>query len=102
MNNHLIYGDNYDVLVSLESREEIHGKVRFVYIDPPYGTKQDFTFSGDRFSTISRINGGKVAYKDTLTGEDYLRFLSGRLIRIKNIMADELFIYILIVRWVIM
>lgn len=94
MNNYLIYGDNYDVLVSLESKKEIHGKVKLVYIDPPYGTKQDFTFSNDRFSTISRINGGKIAYKDTLTGEDYLRFLSGRLIRIREIMADDAVIYL--------
>lgn len=94
MNNRLIYGDNYDALVSLESKKEIHGKVRLVYIDPPYGTKQDFTCSGDRFSTISRINGGKVAYKDTLAGEDYLRFLSGRLMRIKEIMADDGVIYL--------
>ncbi|MBI3793372.1 MAG: site-specific DNA-methyltransferase [Nitrospinae bacterium] len=94
MNNHLIYGDNHDVLVSLESNNEIHGKVRLVYIDPPYGTKQDFTFSGDRFATISRVNGGKVAYQDTLTGEDYLKFLSGRLIRIREIMADDGVIYL--------
>jgi len=89
MKNHLIYGDNYDALIFLESKKEIHGKVKLVYIDPPYGTKQDFTFVGDRFSTISRINGGKIAYKDTLTGEDYLRFLSGRLIRIREIMAED-------------
>jgi adenine-specific DNA-methyltransferase len=94
MNNQLIYGDNYDALGFLESKKDIHGKVRLVYIDPPYGTKQDFTFSEDRFSTISRINGGKVAYKDTLTGEDYLRFLSGRLVRIRNIMANDGVIYL--------
>ncbi len=94
MSNRLIYGDNFDVLISLESNKEIHGKVKLVYIDPPYGTKQDFTFSEERFSTISRINGGKIAYKDTLTGEDYLRFLSGRLIRIREIMANDGVIYL--------
>lgn len=94
MNNHLIYGDNYDSLIFLESNKDIHQKIKLVYIDPPYGTKQDFTFLGDRFSTISRINGGKVAYKDTLSGEDYLRFLSGRLIRIREIMADDAVIYL--------
>lgn len=94
MDNYLIYGDNYDALVSLELRKEIYRKVRLVYIDPPYGTKQDFTFSGDRFSTISRINGGKIAYKDTLTGEEYLRFLSGRLVRIREVMTDDGVIYL--------
>lgn len=94
MNNYLIYGDNYDVLKSLASNNNINRKVKLVYIDPPYGTKQSFTFSGERFSTISRINGGKVAYNDTLSGEDYLRFLSGRLIRIREIMADDGVIYL--------
>lgn len=94
MRNHLIYGDNYDVLIHLASVPEISGKIKLVYIDPPYGTKQDFTFFGDRFSTISRMNGGKLAYSDSLTGEEYLRFLSGRLIRIRDLMADDGTIYL--------
>lgn len=93
-NNYLFYGDNYDVLGYLESDKTFHGKVKLVYIDPPFGTKQNFTFSGDRFSTISRINGGKIAYADTLTGEDYLRFLSCRLIRIREIMSNDGTIYL--------
>jgi len=75
--NRLIYGDNYDSLLYLCGDKQIQGKVRLVYIDPPYGTKQEFTFSVERFATISRMNGGKVAYSDILTGEDYLKFLSG-------------------------
>ncbi len=59
--NILVYGDNYDVLKEF-SDTNISGQVKLIYIDPPYGTKQDFTFSDDRFSTISRMNGGKVAY----------------------------------------
>jgi adenine-specific DNA-methyltransferase len=94
MKNHLIYGDNYDILVDLTDDCEINGKVRLVYIDPPYGTKQEFTFFGDRFSTISRVNGGKLAYSDSLTGEDYLNFLSGRLIRIRDLMAEDGTIYL--------
>jgi adenine-specific DNA-methyltransferase len=94
MRNQLIYGDNYDVLIFLENNMEINRKIKLVYIDPPYGTKQDFTFSGDRFSTISRINGGKLAYSDLLTGEDYLKFLSGRLIRFRDLMADDGTIYL--------
>ena len=94
MMNRLIFGDNYDALVYLGHESAIAGKVRLVYIDPPYGTKQKFTFSGDRFSTISRMNGGKLAYSDTLTGEEYLEFLSGRLMRIRDLMANDGSIYL--------
>ncbi len=94
MKNILAHGDNYDSLLMLIHGKKLSGKIKLVYIDPPYGTKQDFTFSGDRFSTISRINGGRVAYEDTLTGEGYLEFLSCRLILIRDLIADDGVIYL--------
>ena len=94
MKNILIHGDNYDALIYLAMQKGMKGKVRLVYIDPPYGTKQDFTFSGDRFSTISRMNGGNLAYSDKLAGEDYLKFLSGRLMLIRELMANDGSIYL--------
>ncbi len=94
MRNILMYGDNYDSLKYISKNESLMGNVRLIYIDPPYGTKQDFTFSDDRFSTISRINGGKVAYNDHLTGEDYLKFMSGRLKLMREILSDEGSIYL--------
>lgn len=94
MKSLLCYGDNFDSLLVLSSKPNISGNVKLIYIDPPYGTKQDFTFSGERFSTISRINGGKVAYNDHLTGEDYLKFLSGRLKLMREILADDGSIYL--------
>ncbi|HBE73555.1 MAG TPA: site-specific DNA-methyltransferase [candidate division Zixibacteria bacterium] len=93
-NNLLIYGDNVTALKFLSTKPEVVGKVRLIYIDPPYGTKQNFTISGDRFTTISRMNGGHIAYKDTLTGEEYLKFLSARLKLMKDIMADDGSIYL--------
>lgn len=94
MKNLLYYGDNYDALSDLINNNDIKGQVRLVYIDPPYGTKQEFTIYGDRFSTISRMNGGKLAYSDNLSGEDYLRFLSGRLVLIRDLMSDDGTIYL--------
>lgn len=94
MKNILIQGDNYDALIYLAEKRKMFETVRLVYIDPPFGTKQEFTFSGDRFSTISRMNGGKLAYSDTLTGEEYLKFLSGRLVRIRELMANDGTIYL--------
>ena len=94
MKNILAYGDNYDVLSQISAKKDIAGKIKLVYLDPPYGTKQEFTFSDDRFATISRMNGGKIAYRDNLTGEDYLQFLSSRLILIRDLMATDGSIYL--------
>jgi len=94
MKNILMQGDNYKLLKDLAENKSICGNVRLIYIDPPYGTKQEFTFSEDRFSTISRMNGGQVAYNDHLTGEDYLKFLSSRLSLMRDVLADDGSIYL--------
>ncbi len=94
MKNILVYGDNYNSLLSFSNDKKIKGKVRLIYIDPPYGTNQDFTFSDDRLASISRMNGGKIAYSDKLRGEDYLEFLSRRLTLMREILADDGSIYL--------
>jgi adenine-specific DNA-methyltransferase len=94
MGNLLVLGDNFEAFSFLADVQHLAGKIQLAYSDPPYGTNQDFTFSGERFSTISRMNGGRVAYKDTLTGEEYLKFLSARLGLIRDLLSDEGSIYI--------
>lgn len=89
----LILGDNYDGLSVLKQNPEVRGKVTLVYIDPPFGTKQVFTFTDERFASISRINGGRIAYADSLTGKAYLRFIGERLSMIRELMADNGSIY---------
>jgi len=90
--NILIHGENFDALHYLQKK--FGGKIKFVYIDPPYGTKQTFTISNDRFATISRANGGKIAYNDQLTGEKYLQFLAERLALMRELLADDGSIYV--------
>ena len=68
--------------------------MRLIYIDPPYGNKHDFTFSEDRFTSISRMNGCKIAYSDQLTGEDYLKFFSSRLTLMRNLLTEDGSIYV--------
>lgn len=94
MKNLLIHGDNFDALNFLADEKKLRGQVKLIYIDPPYGTKQQFTFSGERFATISRMNGGRVAYKDTLTGEEYLKFLSARLGLMRELLSEQGSIYL--------
>lgn len=90
----LIHGDNHDALQFLMGKKDIKGNIRLVYIDPPYGTNQSFTISAERFSTISRVNGGRLAYDDSLTGEAYMAFLASRLSIIRELMADDGSIYV--------
>ena len=40
--NILTFGDNYDVLKYLMYQRKLQGKVKLIYIDPPYGTNSVF------------------------------------------------------------
>lgn len=90
----LIQGENLRVLRLLQGNPEIRGKVRLVYIDPPFGTRQSFTVTNHRVATISRANGGVIAYQDELSGDPYLSFLRTRLQAIRELMAEDGSIYL--------
>lgn len=90
----LICGDNLQALKLLQGYPSITKSIRLVYIDPPFGTRQTFNVSEERVATISRSNGGEVAYRDDLSGEAYLKFLRQRLEAIRNVMAMDGSIYV--------
>jgi len=92
--NCLHNGDNLDILRDLLNVPSIRGNIRLVYIDPPFGTGQNFTTSNGRYATISRTSNGDIAYQDTLTGTEYLDFLRPRLELIKQLLADNGSIYV--------
>jgi len=81
--NKLIFGDNLQVLKSLYEDPEIKGKVRLIYIDPPFTTKQEFRGSKEQ-----------KAYQDKLAGAQFLEFLRKRLILMKEILAKDGTIYV--------
>ena len=81
--NRVIYGDNLKVLRLLQTETELVGKVRLIYIDPPYAT-------GFQFQSREQ----KHAYSDHLSGAGYLEFLRRRLILMREILADDGSIYI--------
>ena len=76
--NRLYYGDNLDALLSLTRDTNICGKVKLVYIDPPYST-------GGLFQTRNL----KHAYTDTLRGDDYLSFMSPRLRLLHQLLSED-------------
>ena len=92
--NRLYHGDNLLVMKKLVRDDEVKGRVRLIYIDPPFATGQNFTLSEKRSATISRENGGETAYSDTLTGEAYLDYLRKRLILMREILANDGTIYV--------
>jgi adenine-specific DNA-methyltransferase len=65
-------------LLWLRQQVDIRGKVRAVYIDPPYATSMTFV---DR-----EVN---HAYKDHLEGAEYVESLRRRLIVLHNRLADD-------------
>jgi len=81
--NRLYFGENLSVLAALLNDPTVRGKVRLVYIDPPYATKSVFQ---SRQQTD--------AYSDLLEGAHYIEFLRERLILLRELLADDGSIYV--------
>jgi len=81
--NRLYYCDNLPILAALTRDPEVCGKVRLVYIDPPYATKSVF-----------QSRNQTDAYVDLLEGAHYLEFLRERLILLRELLADDGSIYV--------
>ena len=90
--NKLIWGDNKYVLGSL--LEQFAGKVDLIYIDPPFGTGQNFSFTvevGDEEFTKDPSLIEEKAYRDTWgRGVDsYLSMMYERLHLLRQLLSDK-------------
>jgi adenine-specific DNA-methyltransferase len=90
--NKLIWGDNKYVLGSL--LEQFAGKVDLIYIDPPFGTGQNFSFTvevGDEEVTKDPSLIEEKAYRDTWgRGVDsYLSMMYERLHLLRQLLSDK-------------
>lgn len=81
--NNLYFGDNLDVMKLLIQSNELRGKVKLVYIDPPYGT-----------NSIFQSRHQKNSYKDDLVGSHFIEFIRRRLILIRELLSDDGSIYL--------
>ncbi len=81
--NKMIFGDNLQVMKSLLDDPEVKGRVKLIYIDPPFATKQEFRGSQDQ-----------KAYQDKIVGAHFIEFLRKRLIFLRELLADDGSIYI--------
>lgn len=81
--NRLYWGDNLPILRALLNDSRVRGKVRLVYIDPPYAT-----------NCVFQSRDQKDAYADLLRGSQFVEFLRERLIVLRELMADDGSIYV--------
>jgi adenine-specific DNA-methyltransferase len=79
----LYFGDNLPILSLLLKDPAVAGKVRLVYIDPPFA-------SGMAYHSRSLAH----AYEDLLRGPEYIEFLRERIVLLRELMADDGSIYV--------
>lgn len=81
--NRLYYADNMGILAGLQKDPHVVGKVRLIYIDPPYATQ-----------TVFHSRSLEHAYEDTLSGAEFVEFLRERLILLRELLAEDGSIYL--------
>lgn len=92
--NFFIWGDNLIAMKWLLECSDMAGGIRTIYIDPPFATRQEFKIGIDRTSTVSSSESDLIAYKDNLTGSEFLEFLRFRLILLRELLANDGSIYV--------
>jgi len=86
--NLLVWGDNLLALRELlndqqgQDRFGTRGKIKLIYIDPPFATRQDFMKDKEK------------AYRDKVLGAQFIEFLRRRLVLLREILAEDGSIYV--------
>lgn len=87
--NLLVFGDNFQILktffynVDPLIKDKVKGKIKLIYIDPPFSLKQEF--KGGK---------GQKAYIDKVKGSEFVEFLRKRLILMRELLSDDGVIYV--------
>jgi len=87
--NMIVFGDNLQFLKTVYEnkdpliKDKVKGKVKLIYIDPPFATESDF-----------KAGQGQSAYSDKKKGADFIEFLRRRLILAKSLLAPDGSIYV--------
>jgi site-specific DNA-methyltransferase (adenine-specific)/adenine-specific DNA-methyltransferase len=85
--NLLVWGDNLLALRELLADQQgpnrfgTRGKIKVIYNDPPFATRQDFMKDREK------------AYRDKVLGAQFIEFLRRRLILLREVLADDGFIF---------
>lgn len=87
--NMIVFGDNLQFLKTCFANKDpliknkVKGKVKLIYIDPPFATESDF-----------KNTQGQLAYSDKAKGSEFIEHLRRRLLVAKEILADNGSIYL--------
>lgn len=82
--NMIVFGDNLQFLKTIYKNEDpiikgnVKGKVKLVYIDPPFATSDDF-----------QSKEGAKAYTDKKKGAEFIEYIRKRLIMIREILSND-------------
>lgn len=87
MDSSLYYGDNLKLMKFLIEKRDMAGRIRLIYIDPPF-------FSKSSYDAVVRVDGKNIrhpAYDDKWQNGmyDYLKQLTSRLILMRELLADD-------------
>jgi hypothetical protein len=86
--NLLVWGDNLLALRELLADQQgpdrfgTRGKIKLIYIDPPFATRQDFMKDKEK------------AYRDKVLGAQFIEFVRRRLIILLELLAEDGSIYV--------
>lgn len=93
--NKIYWGDNLQVMSHL--LKEYRGKVKLVYIDPPFDSKaiykREIRFQGNPASN-DRTAFEEKQYNDIWTNDEYLQFMYERLVLVREMMAENSSLYL--------
>jgi adenine-specific DNA-methyltransferase len=93
--NKIYWGDNLQVMSHL--LREYRGKVRLIYIDPPFDSKADYKKKIElRGASASSDTSAfeEKQYSDIWTNDEYLQFMYERLILMRELLAEDGSIYV--------
>jgi len=102
--NLYIEGDNLEVLKLLQ--KSYYGKIKMIYIDPPYNTGKDFVYKDDFHDSIENykkitgqvdVNGKAISTNTETSGRyhtDWLNMMYPRLRLARNLLRDDGVIFI--------
>ncbi len=102
--NLYIEGDNLEVLKLLQ--KSYHGKVKMIYLDPPYNTGGDFVYPDDYHDSLENYKkitgqvdseGNRISTNTEASGRyhtDWLNMMYPRLRLARNLLADDGVIFI--------
>ena len=94
--NKIFWGDNLQVMSHL--LKEYRGKIKLIYIDPPFDSKADYKkkieIKGVGKATSDSSSFEEKQYGDIWTNDEYLQFMYERLMIMRELLSDDGSIYV--------